>query len=80
MKNQQKTTMQWLVMWLTGITIEKKTNLPDSFYTCKATGWQYAPTGDWYSMTVYINKAPNLAHRFMQRLLFGVKYRMNKEI
>ena len=37
--------------------------------------WDYAPTGDFYSLTIKVYSAPNAFHRFMQTLLFGVKYR-----
>lgn len=40
--------------------------------------FEYAPTGDWFSLTLHIYVAPNVIHRAMQRAAFGIKYRMLK--
>lgn len=38
--------------------------------------WRFAPTGDFF-VSIYIPKAPNAFHRFMQWLFFGFKYDRN---
>jgi len=50
---------------------------PDSFYALIYPKylWEFAPCGDFYSLTVMLNKAPCFLHRWLQRLLLGMKYR-----
>lgn len=38
--------------------------------------WEYAPTGDFWSLTVSVAKVPCFPQRWMQRIAFGVRYRM----
>jgi len=37
--------------------------------------WDFAPTGDYQTLTIKVKKAPNLIHRVLQYLFFGFKYR-----
>lgn len=41
-----------------------------------AAMWEYAPTGDYFSITIQVVAAPNAIHRGFQRLAFGVRYRL----
>lgn len=36
--------------------------------------WKVAPTGDFYDLTIMLREAPNAFHRFMQRMVLGIKY------
>ena len=36
--------------------------------------WKMAPTGDFFSLTLHIHKAPNRFYRFMQRVILGIRY------
>ena len=38
--------------------------------------WEFAPTGDFYSLTITVFAAPNVLHRGLQRLAFGVRHRL----
>lgn len=38
--------------------------------------WEYAPTGDYFSITIQVVAAPNVIHRILQRIAFGVRYRL----
>jgi len=48
-----------------GVTIRNY----DNYY------WDFAPTGDYQTLTIKVKKAPNLIHRALQYLFFGFKYR-----
>lgn len=37
--------------------------------------WEYAPTGDFQTMTIRTPKVPNLLYRITQHMILGVKYR-----
>ena len=38
--------------------------------------WEFAPTGDYFTMTIAATKVPNFVHRFLQRFILGIRYRM----
>lgn len=38
--------------------------------------WEYAPTGDFFSLNIHVVAAPNVIHRGLQRVAFGVRYRL----
>lgn len=78
-----------LAQWLLGKSPKKKpepilTNTGSSFLATPIlsinessyiVAWEYAPTGDFYTMTIRANKVPNILHRNIQRMVMGVKYR-----
>jgi len=71
-----------LRLWLFGKAI--KINVPenkDNIITIAPEiqmFWFFAPTGDFYALSITITSAPNIIHRIMQRVCFGMKYRMAK--
>jgi hypothetical protein len=69
-----------LLTWLTGRKMSNtKKDYKQNEMVClrkyPAAIWEYAPTGDFYSLTIKVVAAPNALHRGLQRLAFGVRYR-----
>lgn len=70
-----------LLTWLTGMSMgntreDYKQGGMVFLRRYPAVIWEYAPTGDFYSLTIQVVAAPNALHRGIQRLAFGVRYRM----
>ena len=68
-----------IVIWIVGkdLFAQKSRQVGDiHLHVSKPPRFEYAPTGDYYSITICINAAPNFIHRGLQILCFGVKYRM----
>lgn len=75
--------MRRVIIWVTGrdLLAPKSRQVGGVRLTVtKGLIFEYAPTGDWFSLTLGISAGPNILHRVMQRLVIGVKYRMiNKD-
>ena len=70
-----------LLTWLTGRKLgNTREDYKQGGIVClrqyPAVIWEYAPTGDFYSLTIQVVAAPNALHRGLQRLAFGVRYRL----
>jgi hypothetical protein len=70
-----------LLTWLTGRKPDnRREDYKQGGMVClrkyPAAIWEYAPTGDFYSITVQVVAAPNALHRGLQCLAFGVRYRL----
>jgi len=75
-------TLKAVIIWITGkdLFAPKGHKTGDIvFRVYPAHLFEYAPTGDYFSLTISISSAPNALHRAMQRIAFGFKYRMIKE-
>jgi hypothetical protein len=72
-------TMNNLIIYLLGylpsnIRKDEKSG-PMTIRTFPEPIWDCAPTGDYYSLTCRISRAPCFLHRWAQRIILGVRYR-----
>ena len=75
--------MRKTIIWITGKDLlkPKSKKVGEGEITIRGPDpaiFEYAPAGDYFSITFNITVAPNFIHRFLQRVCFGVKYRMIK--
>ncbi len=56
-----------------------KNNDNFSHYLVPDNKWKMTPVGDFYALTFNLPCAPNAFHRFMQKVILGIKWeRINK--
>jgi len=81
-KKSEYNDTDMLRLWLFGKSITIEVPNPDpnklEIYNPPELLWSFAPTGDYYSFTLNIMSAPNILHRIMQRVFFGIKYKLAK--
>jgi hypothetical protein len=70
-----------LLTWLTGRkprNTRKDWKQGDAIFLKRypAAIWEYAPTGDFFSLKIHVVASPNVIHRGLQRVAFGVRYRL----
>jgi len=61
-------------------TNESKIKVPnEEVWSRLQPKWEVCPTGDWYGLIITLPAAPNAFHRFMQGLVFGIKWRRKRD-